>query len=157
MKRTDTSWNDIQQTAEMYFICSARALSAADAADFQKKAFDCYSQFAKAMDNKDVYMRLAYMYANVQQPASDDRQRKEAINDAVKHSVECCLKQAYQSILAKQPNLDEACALTKEALKSGSEYLMTTYAVKPGQKQEICAGDSRSVKRMLLLKCLNNE
>ena len=51
----------------------------------------------------------------------------------------------------------EACALTKDALKSGSEYLKTTYAVNPGQKQEACAADSQSVKRLLLLKCLNNE
>ena len=157
MKRTDTSWSDIQQMAEMYFICSTQAQSAADAADFQRKAFDCYSQFANAVDDKDVYMRLAYMYANAQRPTSNDRQRREAINDAVKHSVECSLKQAYQRILAQPPNLDEACALTKDALKSGSEYLKTTYAVNPGQRQEACADDSRSVKRLLLLKCLNNE
>ena len=143
--------------AEMYFICSTRAQSAPDAADFQRKAFDCYSQFAEAVDDKDVYMRLAYMHANAQQPASDGRQRREAINDAVKHSVECSLKQAYQRILAQPPNLDEACTLTKDALKSGSEYLQTTYAVNPGQKQEACTADSRNVKRLLLLKCLNNE
>jgi hypothetical protein len=157
MKRTDTSWSDIQHMAEMYFICSTRTLSAADAAEFQRKACDCYSQFAKAVDDKDVYMRLAYMYANAQQPASDDRQRQEAINDAVKHSVECNLKQAYQRILAQPPNLDEACALTKEALKAGSEYLRATYAVEAGQKQETPAVDSRSVKRLLLLSCLNKE
>ncbi len=115
----------------------------ADAEDFKKKGIECYSQFAEALDNEGVYMRLAQICP-------------EKRDYAVKRAVDTCLKQAYPKIVSKTPELDGARALVRTALRLAPEYVKKTYDIASAGKQKSYAATPANIKRLLILESLTS-
>ncbi|MBQ6008749.1 MAG: hypothetical protein IJL17_09420, partial [Kiritimatiellae bacterium] len=151
LERTDTTWQEVQQLAEYYWLFRNGARSMAEAADYQNKALDCYSRFAQAVKNEHVYERLANMYAHAV-PALPDEKRQGALRSA----AEAYLTQASQTVLSKEPDLDGACQLAEKAYKTAPAYIKNTYLSDSGQEKNGPV-DAESVKRLLVRKVANHQ
>ena len=145
LQRTDTTWQEVQQLAEYYWLFRNGAQSTAEATDYQNKALDCYSRFAQAIDDEHVYTRLAGMYAHAV-PALPDEKRQETLRSAAK----AYLKQACRRVLTKTPDLAGAYQLAEKAYKTDPEYVTNTYLSDSGQEGVLV--NDENVKRLLIRK-----
>ena len=151
LKRTDTTWQEVQQLAEYYWLFRNGARSMAEATDYQDKALDCYSRFAQAVKNEHVYERLAGMYAHAV-PALPDEKRQGALRSA----AEAYLKQACQSVLSKESDLEGACRLAEKAYKMDPAYIKNTYLADSAPEKDDMPISAENVKRLLVRKAVKH-
>ena len=118
MERTDTTVNDLYRLWQLYRVCCSWSTSLDQTKEFAKKSVSCYSQFAKALDDKDTYLRLAKMYDWEMMFMPDEKSKLTACKDeALRNAGHACLKMAGKCIISKEPDLAAANSFIDEAKK----------------------------------------
>ena len=116
MGRMDTTVNDLYQLSQLYRVCCSWSTSLAQTKSFAEKSVSCYSQFAKALDEKDPYLRLAEMYDWEMLFMPNEKDKLTACKDeATRNAGHACLKMVGKCIMSKEPNLNAAKSFIDEA------------------------------------------
>ena len=102
---------------------SSWSSSLAQTEEFAEKSVVCYSRFAKAVDEKDIYLRLAEMYDWEMLVMPNEKSRlAQCKQEASRNAARSCLKHVGKCLLSKEPDRDAAYAFIEEARKIDPDY-----------------------------------
>ena len=123
MCRPDTTLNDLSLLSQFYRVCCSWSSSLAQTGEFAEKSVSCYAQFAKALDEKDAYLRLVEMYGWQMLVMPNEKSRlAQCKEEARRDAARSCLKQVGKCIFTKEPNRDAAYAFIEEARRIDPDY-----------------------------------
>ena len=109
MGRKDTTYGDMKHLSEYYEKCRQWTDDLTLTKDFAEKSIYCFSEFAKAVSDKDCFLELAKMYDAAIRLMPDEAPRlTKRKEEAKRNAVRSCLKQARMCILSPTPDIGAA-------------------------------------------------